>query len=195
LRKVYIVGFISTTISIVMNMERHRVFMRRSIGVPKGFLFYGVLRTLSRTPMSGSELMEEMERRTSWRPSPGSIYPLLAKLRDGGFIEEVEAEEVGLRRFALTEKGKELLNQYEREREVFGKKFHSIRRMWLRIYREMDEELYESSLKLFEAVEAIIPYLKGEEVKESTEKVRSILTKTTEDIKTLISELETKKGA
>jgi len=167
--------------------------MRRSIGIPKGFLSYSVLRILSRTPMSGSELMEEMEKRTGWRPSPGSIYPYLAKLREGGFVEEVEAEEAGLRRFALTERGKELLNEYEKGREVFGRKFHSIRRMWLKIYREMDEDLYQTSLKLFEAVEGISPYLKGEEAKESTKKVHSILLKTTEEIEELRKRLNTEK--
>jgi DNA-binding PadR family transcriptional regulator len=168
-----------------MNMEQHNTLMRRAIGIPKGFLSYGVLRILSHTPMSGSELMEEMENRTGWRPSPGSVYPLLAKLREGEFIEEVESEEAGLKRFALTAKGKELLNEYEQRRGVFGKKFHSIRRMWLKIYREMDEDLYETSLKLFEAVEGISPYLKGEAAKESAERVRSLLAKTAEEIEDL----------
>ena len=176
-----------------MNMERHHGFMRRSIGIPKGFLSYTVLRILCRTPMSGSELMEEIEKRTGWRPSPGSIYPFLAKLREGSFIEEVESEEAGLKRFALTEKGKELLNEYTREREVFGRKFHSIRRMWLKIYKEMDEDLYQTSLKLFEAVEGISPYLKGEEAKDSAKKVHSILLKTTEEIEELRKRLNTEK--
>jgi len=193
LRKIYIAGLISTTISIVMKMEGRHIFMRRSIGVPKGFLFYGVLRTLSHTPMSGSELMEEIRKQTSWRPSPGSIYPLLARMRERGIIEEVEAEEVGLKRFTLTEKGGELLKEFERERGIFGRKFHSIRRMWLRIYREMDEELYQANLRLFEAIEEISSHLKREESRENAEKVRSILLKATEEIEELKKRLETGK--
>jgi len=44
--------------------------------VPKGFLRYQVLRLLKEKPMSGSEIMSEIEEETdgNWRPSPGSIY-------------------------------------------------------------------------------------------------------------------------
>jgi DNA-binding PadR family transcriptional regulator len=180
-------------ISVMINMESQHAFTRRSIGIPKGFLSYGVLSILGHTPMSGSELMEEIEKRTGWRPSPGSIYPYLAKLKEGNFIEEAESE-AGLKRFALTEKGKGLLKEYERERGVFGRKFHSIRRMWLKIYREMDEDLYDTSLRLFEAVEGISPYLKGEEAKEAAEKVRSILVKAAEEIEEQKKRLNTEKG-
>jgi DNA-binding PadR family transcriptional regulator len=175
-------------------MQQHHALARRSIGIPKGFLSYSVLSILSHTPMSGSELMEEMEKRTGWRPSPGSIYPFLAKLREGDFIEEVESGEAGLKRFALTEKGKGLLDEYTRGREVFRKKFHSIRRMWLRIYREMDEDLYQASLKLFEDIEGISLYLKGEEAKETAEKIRSIIVKAAEEIEALKERLNIEKG-
>jgi Transcriptional regulator PadR-like family len=41
-----------------------------------------VLHLLERGPLNGAELMEQMDRMTMgwWRPSPGSIYPLLEQL-------------------------------------------------------------------------------------------------------------------
>jgi DNA-binding PadR family transcriptional regulator len=41
-----------------------------------------VLQLLERGPMNGAEIMEQMDRMTMgwWRPSPGSIYPLLDQL-------------------------------------------------------------------------------------------------------------------
>ena len=171
----------------------HKTWLRRSVGIPKGFLSYAVLRMVSRTSMSGSELMEEIEKRTGWRPSPGSIYPLLAKLREGGFIKEVESEETGLKRFTLTEKGEELLKEYQKRREIFGKKFHSIRRVWLKIYREMDESLYQASMRLFEEIEKITPHLKGEKGREDSERVRSILVDAAEELEKLRSRLEVEK--
>ncbi len=45
-----------------------------------------VLLTLQRAPKNGAEIMDEMERMSAgwWRPSPGSVYPLLEELvRDG----------------------------------------------------------------------------------------------------------------
>jgi Transcriptional regulator PadR-like family len=59
-----------------------------------------VLHLLERGPMNGAELMEQMDRMTMgwWRPSPGSIYPLL---------EQLEKEKVIVKgadgRYGLTE--------------------------------------------------------------------------------------------
>ncbi|HIE18149.1 TPA: PadR family transcriptional regulator [Candidatus Bathyarchaeota archaeon] len=175
---------------IYMQRRRRKDWMRRLVSVPKGFLSYGVLRLLRCTPMSGSELMEEIERRTGWRPSPGSIYPLLAKLEGRKFIKKVKSEEAGLKRFMLTEKGKERLKEYDMMNEIFRRKFHTIRRMWLKIYKEMDEDLYQSNVRLFESIERINRYLKKKEAKEAARKVRLILLKAADEIENLRKSLE-----
>ncbi|MGA7476578.1 MAG: PadR family transcriptional regulator [Thermoplasmata archaeon] len=64
-----------------------------------------VLQLLERGPMNGAEIMEEMDRMSMgwWRPSPGSIYPLLDQLtveklvrkRDDGRYEVTEAARGG----------------------------------------------------------------------------------------------------
>jgi len=88
--------------------------------VPKGFIRYRVLEALSEKPMSGSELMEEIEKHTGgfWKPSPGSIYPLLSWLQDNGYIKEVPAEN-GLKRYELTVSGKSLLEEQKKIRKKF----------------------------------------------------------------------------
>ena len=88
--------------------------------VPKGFIRYHVLEALSQKPMSGSELMEDIEKHTGgfWKPSPGSIYPLLSWLQDNGYIEELPAEN-GLKRYKLTESGKSLLAEQKKIRKKF----------------------------------------------------------------------------
>ena len=60
--------------------------------VPRGLLHYLILKTLQSTAMTGTEIMQEFEKRSkevitsdkqsegAWKPSPGSIYPLLKKL-------------------------------------------------------------------------------------------------------------------
>ena len=65
--------------------RRHRP--RRRIGVPKGLLRYISLKLLANHPMSGIEITEKIEEFTNWRPSPGSVYPLLASLEEKGFID------------------------------------------------------------------------------------------------------------
>ena len=88
--------------------------------VPKGFIRYHVLEALSQKPMSGSELMDEIEKHTGgfWKPSPGSIYPLLSWLQDNGYIKEVPVEN-GLKRYELTESGKALLDEQKQIRKKF----------------------------------------------------------------------------
>lgn len=73
-----------------------------------------VLAALLDGPAHGYELMDRLESSSggSWRPSPGSIYPLLQMFEDKGLVESRESE--GRRVFALTGAGRE---QAHRRRE------------------------------------------------------------------------------
>lgn len=101
-------------------MFGHRKWMRHTAMVPKGFIRYHVLEALNQKPMSGSELMEEIEKHTGgfWKPSPGSIYPLLAWLQDNSYVKELPSEN-GLKRYELTKSGRELLAEQEKIRHQF----------------------------------------------------------------------------
>jgi DNA-binding PadR family transcriptional regulator len=57
-------------------------------------------------PAHGYELMDRLEARTAgrWRPSPGSVYPLLQLLEDAGLIRGRDAD--GRRTFELTQAGR-----------------------------------------------------------------------------------------
>lgn len=63
--------------------------------------------------MSGTEIVAIIERETSgkWKPSPGSIYPLLARLQDKGYSTESFSLEDGMKRYVLTEKGKQFFEE------------------------------------------------------------------------------------
>ncbi|MFJ7214935.1 PadR family transcriptional regulator [Amycolatopsis sp. NPDC098790] len=66
-----------------------------------------VLALLAEEPMHGYQLMQEIRRRTHdrWRPSPGSVYPILQQLEDEGLVRTAET---GGRRVAeLTDAGRE----------------------------------------------------------------------------------------
>jgi len=93
--------------------------------VPKGFLRYQVLKLLNEKTMSGSEIMSEIEKQTNghWKPSPGSIYPLLAWLQDKGYIKEAAEQEPGTKRYTLTEQGKAFLEEHIRARQELRKRF------------------------------------------------------------------------
>src|SRR5215211_6983920 len=54
----------------------------------RGMLGFLILFLLSKRPMHGQELADEIARRRGERPSPGTIYPALKNLRQAGFIRE-----------------------------------------------------------------------------------------------------------
>lgn len=101
-------------------MFGHRNWMRHTAMVPKGFIRLHVLEALNEKPMSGSELMEEIEKHSGgfWKPSPGSIYPLLSWLQDNGYVKELPQEN-GLKRYELTQNGKSLLEEQKKIRQKF----------------------------------------------------------------------------
>ena len=82
--------------------------MKQTSGVPRGLLQFLVLKFLSVKAMSGTEIVEVIEHETRgfWKPSPGSIYPLLARLQEKGYTIESSLEESGLKRYTLTDEGK-----------------------------------------------------------------------------------------
>ena len=63
--------------------------------------------------MSGVEIVEVIGKETGgrWIPSSGSVYPLLASLNEKGFTSEMPSEETGIKRYALTAKGKALFEK------------------------------------------------------------------------------------
>jgi DNA-binding PadR family transcriptional regulator len=97
-----------------------RNWLKHTAMVPKGFIRYHVLEALNEKPMSGSEMIEQIEKHTGgfWKPSPGSIYPLLSWLQDNGYIKELPTEN-GLKRYELTQNGKSLLDEQKKIRKKF----------------------------------------------------------------------------
>lgn len=69
-----------------------------------GGLKYYVLWLLSTEPMKGSEIMDKIQGQTMgwWRPSPGSIYPLLSALENEKLVHK-EADG----KYSLTQEGRE----------------------------------------------------------------------------------------
>ena len=138
------------------HLIRHkRNWLRHNAMVPKGFLRFHVLEALKEKPMSGSELMDEIQKHTggNWKPSPGSIYPLLSWLQDNQYIKELPHEN-GLKRYELTQSGKELLDEQTKIREKFradtGFMTHPFfDRFFGNIPQEKTNELRSSVKKLF----------------------------------------------
>jgi DNA-binding PadR family transcriptional regulator len=95
--------------------------MKQTEGVPRGLLRFIVLKFLAERPFSGSEIVGKFTHETGgkWKPSPGSIYPLLARLQEKGFTQESLSVENGMRHYSLTNTGQEFF----KEQLLLGQKF------------------------------------------------------------------------
>ena len=80
--------------------EQHPWFGHRH---RRGSLRTWVLSILQQAPKNGVEMMDQIELASQgdWRPSPGSVYPLLGELYKEGSISKREDG-----RYEITEKGK-----------------------------------------------------------------------------------------
>ncbi len=129
-------------------------WLRHTAMVPKGFIRYHVLEALKEKPMSGSELMGELEKHTGgfWKPSPGSIYPLLNWLQEKGYIKELPTEN-GFKRYELTETGNSLLAEQ------------------MNIMKKVREEMGFPQMPLFSSFLSKIPEEKTNEIRDTMKRL------------------------
>jgi len=166
--------------------------MRHTASVPKGFLRYYVLKLLKEKPMSGSEIMEEIEKETGgrWKPSPGSIYPLLAWLQDNGYIKELPTEESGIKRYALTEQGEKFFEEQTKFKENLQRKLEFLAPsffggFWPNLYPEKIREIREPVRRFAKALIDLKIALEENFTEQALKEVGEILNSTAERIEEL----------
>lgn len=73
-----------------------------------------ILRLLCEKPMHGYEIIRTLEERSHgfWRPSPGSVYPILQFLEESELV--TSNDEDGKKVYAITDKGRAKCNETPR---------------------------------------------------------------------------------
>lgn len=110
----------------------------------RGDVRLAILLLLDEQPRHGYEIITELTERSEgrWRPSPGSIYPVLKRLAKEGLVAAQKEE--GKNVFSLTAAGTTLVEQ---QREAWGEP-------WARASTDSDEadELWSQARQLGAAV-------------------------------------------
>ena len=76
----------------------------------RGDMKYLLLEVLKDGPRHGYEIIGELENRfRGYRPSPGSVYPTLQMLEEGGFVTSQEVD--GKKVYTITDAGSKLLEE------------------------------------------------------------------------------------
>ena len=78
----------------------------------RGMLGFLILFLISKKPMHGKELADEITRRKGEKPSPGTLYPAIKIIREAGFIDE--RKEGKTITYTLTPSGKKALTVAKR---------------------------------------------------------------------------------
>ena len=77
----------------------------------RGDVKFLLLGALTKRPMHGYDIMQDLEEQYqgNYRPSPGSVYPTLQMLEDGGFVTSQVID--GKRVYEITDAGRKLLEE------------------------------------------------------------------------------------
>jgi len=174
-----------------------RHWMRHMAAVPKGFLRYYVLRLLSEKPMSGSEIMSEIGEQTHgcWKPSPGSIYPLLAWLQEKGYSKEVPEQESGIKRYALTDQGKAFLEEHVKRKQELRRRIGFftppfLGSPWFNHFPKETRELVESGKKLVMSSWTLLDSLREKYSEDAVAKATEVLEQAAKKIEEITEKLK-----
>jgi DNA-binding PadR family transcriptional regulator len=158
---------------------KHHGNRRRKIGTPRGMLRHITLIILKEGPMSGSEITEVIESYMDWKPSPGSIYPLLSNLQEEDLIKPIEDSDPTLKRFSLSEKGEKEIEIHRHHDKEIRNRSKNIRKLYWRLLRGMSEELHDSYSRLQDQIEATYDKISD------FDRFQEILENTTNELKKL----------
>jgi DNA-binding PadR family transcriptional regulator len=114
----------------------------------RGNVRAAVLALLAEEPRHGYSIMNELGERSGglWRPSPGSVYPVLQQLQDEGLVTSVDRD--GRKVFDLTDEGRRYVEEHADElREPWQVAEHGP--------RERFQGLMRSSMALAAAVQQV----------------------------------------
>ena len=137
----------------------------------RGDIKYLLLEILREGPRHGYEIITGLEGRfRGYRPSPGSVYPTLQMLEEGGFVTSQEID--GKKVYTITEAGLKLLE--ERGESQF-KETPGMKQAF---------ELKESLAKLGIAV---IDGIRGSDA-ETAKKIEEVLNKARKDVYSILAE-------
>ena len=110
-----------------------------------------VMRSVKNSPLSGSEIADSINSNVGWRPSPGSVYPLLKKLEDNGFVMFNKSKKKKL--YSLTAKGTDYLQSLEEKDFMEHFEKHII--IFKSLSRSKDDAKLSRELEGFEGLDGM----------------------------------------
>ncbi len=141
----------------------------------RGDIKYILLSLLEEESQHGYQLIKELESRWGgfYKPSPGSVYPTLQLLQEGGYLTSQEVE--GKKVYTITDSGKDLLsenqdsvdamNQFEMQPQLMELRtmFKDLRELTRQVARSGNTEKINRILDRFKQLKREIHLILAEE--------------------------------
>ena len=143
--------------------------------------------------MSGSEMAERIEQDTDgeYRPGSGSIYPVLKKLHENGFIEKLSIEN-GVQRYVLTERGESFFDENEEVMEEVRRRLDSVEYPFVTLFQKHPH--FRSYFMRISGCMMTLSELPEENwTPEVTERLDRILTTSVESLESLLKTMQENK--
>lgn len=160
--------------------------------VPRGFLESYILSFLREEPIHGYAVIQKVKEKTGfWKPSPGTVYPVLHSLVRKGFIKEIK--EGRRKKYMLTKKGLKIakevkdleLKMREKTSEILGEILNidkeELKRFFEHLQRKyktapLSFQLHKMFTLLFRLSQEPAKWIKAEEViRETNTKLKELL--------------------
>ena len=165
----------------------------------KGHLKITVLKLLSGNELSGYELMKSMEAKIGWKPSPGSIYPLLSDLRKKKLVQiKIEGRK---KLYQLTPLGKRMFQTLNAQKKALVNEMQNNMRILTVVGDKQEAQDMEMILRLMKEKEGHLSWLHEDAVvlrrsifqladkqfnSKEQEKIKNIIRKTAQQLRTYI---------
>jgi DNA-binding PadR family transcriptional regulator len=172
--------------------------MKQTEGVPRGLLRFIVLKFLAERSMSGVEIVEKIAQETKgkWKPSPGSIYPLLSGLQQRGFTVESSKNESGMKQYTLTEEGRKSYREQVKLGQEFMEKMRCLVPIFIEGFQtEIDDKnlfAIKESAKSFLQTFLELDTIKHKLTKENIFEIVKILDRSNCDLLEIIQKIDGK---
>ena len=98
----------------------------------RGRLKHLTLKIIEKEPSSGSEIIHLIEKEYSWKPSYGSIYPLLENLKEEKLVTSKKEKRKII--YSITRKGKKELSKYDQEKQELIQNVKKVHNVMSKVY-------------------------------------------------------------
>jgi DNA-binding PadR family transcriptional regulator len=116
-------------------------------GMMRGHLKIMILSALVDKSMSGSEIIKKLEKDIGWKPSCGSVYPVLNVLEEEALTNVIGDISSTKKIYSLTKKGREELKKHNEDKEELMNEIVKVHKMIESTYGtdlQMDNRMIEN---------------------------------------------------